>query len=120
VVAAPVNLVAISPAKKTAYLTWYPANFGQIRVYYVWRADISKTPIGPKNPPTVVKTIGSLNSTTPPTMTCSNGVPFCYTDTGLKTNDTYVYFVTSALGKDSGPNAGNQSSPSNLFQVVIQ
>ncbi len=120
VVAAPVNLVAISPAKRTAYLTWYPPNFGQIRVYYVWRADISKAPIGPKNPPTVVKTIGSLNSTVPPTTTCSNGVPYCYTDTGLKTNATYVYFVTSALGKDSGPNAGNQSSPSNLFQVQIQ
>jgi len=120
VVDPPVNLFVTSPAKKTAYLTWLPPGFGQIRAYYVWRVDVSKNDIGPNNLPVVVMTIGSLTSGTPPPRCSTDATIFCWTDTGVKTNYTYKYFVTAALGSDSGPNAGNQSGPSNIFQIVIK
>ncbi len=33
--------------------------------------------------------------------------------------NTYTYFVTSALGADSGKNSGNQSGPSNMFTITV-
>jgi hypothetical protein len=43
-----------------------------------------------------------------------------YTDTAVKTNATYEYFITGALGNVSGPNTGNQSGPSNLVIITVK
>jgi hypothetical protein len=31
-----------------------------------------------------------------------------------------MYFVTAALGGDSGPNSGNQSGPSNTVTIFVK
>jgi hypothetical protein len=107
VVDAPVGLTAKTGAK-SIILNWHPPRFGQIETYYVWRVDITKLPMSPTNPPTRVKTLtGASFATT-------------WTDTNVKTNATYEYFVTAALGSKSGSNSGNQSGPSNLVTITAK
>jgi hypothetical protein len=103
--------VFVEPNKAVS-LTWTPPGFGQIRVYYVWRADITKLPMSSTNPPTLIKTLGSAANITPP--------PTTYVDSNVKTSATYLYFVTSGLGNDSGTNSGNESGPSNMITVSFK
>lgn len=90
-------------------LSWTPPNFGQIRTYYIWRANITNAPMSKTNLPV---NIGKITGALPLATT--------FTDNNIKNNNTYVYFVTSALGAASGPNAGNQSGASNLVTVVVK
>jgi hypothetical protein len=106
-VEAPANLTATVGTKQIV-LNWSPPSFGRIRTYYVWRAEITKVPMSATNPPI---NIGRITGT-PPVRT--------FTDTGVKTNSLYLYFVTGALGADSGVNAGNQSGASNFVTVVAK
>ena len=103
----PVNLNAAQSGKSSVTLTWQPPDFGQIRSYSVWRAVITKYPMSATNPPTFIAAVSAklgLNS---------------YTDTSVKPNQTYEYYVIAALGADSGSNAGNQSGPSNFATVTV-
>jgi hypothetical protein len=106
---APTDLVG-TPGFKNVVLNWNAPGFGLIRAFYVWRADVTKNPMSATNPP---KNIGTLKATsgTPPTT---------FTDTNVKTNATYRYFVTAALGAESGVNSGNQSGPSNFADVLVK
>ena len=79
-------------------LTWSAPGFGQIRRYYVWRADITKVPMSKTNPPTLV-TGGTLIGANAPPMPK-------FTDTTVKNNALYEYFVTSALGAPPAPHSG--------------
>jgi hypothetical protein len=103
----PGNLAATVGIKQVV-LTWNRPSFGQIRTYYIWRAEITKVPISATNPPI---NIGRVTGTPPVTT---------FTDTNVKTNATYVYFVSGALGNDSGVNAGNQSGASNLVTITAK
>jgi len=107
IVDAPVGLVA-TVGTKSVNLTWKPPAFGQIRTYNVWRADISKVPMSSTNPP---QKLATLTGTTFATK---------YTDTAVKTNATYEYFITGALGNASSLNNGNQSGPSNLVIITVK
>jgi hypothetical protein len=104
---APAGLTA-TVGTKVVNLNWKPPVFGQIRTYYVWRADISKVPMSQTNPPVKIATLtGSTFGTK-------------YSDMNVKTNATYEYFVTAALGAASGKNSGNQSGPSNLVIITVK
>lgn len=94
--------------KKTVVLTWTPPAFGQIRTYFIWRANTTNGPISPANLPI---NVGSVTGT-PPLATFVDSFK-------LTNNTTYTYFVTSALGADSGPNNGNQSGPSNFVSITV-
>ena len=89
---------------KSVTLTWTPPGFGRIRTYFVWRAvgQVSATNL----PTNIGKVTGSPAGTT-------------FTDSKIKNNVTYSYFVTAALGPDSGPNNGNESGPSNTIIVTV-
>jgi hypothetical protein len=76
-------------------LSWSAPGFGQIRTYYIWRALGSKT----------ATNIDSVTGT-PPAAT--------YKDFTAKTNTTYSYFVTSALGD------GRKSSASNIVTITVK
>jgi hypothetical protein len=60
------------------------------------------------NPPV---NIGGISGTPPATT---------FTDSAVKNNTTYLYFVTAALGADSGPNNGNQSGASVAVIVPVK
>jgi hypothetical protein len=87
-------------------LNWSAPSFGLIRTYYIWRANITKAPMSLTNPPVQ---IGKVTGTPPSTN---------FLDMAVKHNQTYQYFVTGALGADSGVNSGNQSGASNLFIIT--
>jgi hypothetical protein len=106
---APSNLTATAVAK-TIVLNWSRPGFGQIRTYYIWRADITKVPMSPTNPPI---NIGSVSAT-------GKHPPTTFTDRNPKTNVMYRYFVTGALGPESGVNNGNQSGPSNTIDILAK
>jgi hypothetical protein len=103
---APLNLTAAN-VSKTIVLNWAPPAFGQIRKYLIWRANITKVPMSPTNPPV---NIGSVSTPIPPATT--------FTDPNVTNKATYLYFVTAQLGADSGPNAGNQSGPSSMVTIM--
>ena len=103
----PLNLTAVL-AQKGVTLSWSRPGFGQIRTYYIWRVDETKGPLSPTNLPiNVGKVTGK-----PPLTT--------FTDLSAKNNTLYLYFVTSALGADSGTNNGNQSGPSNMVTIFTK
>jgi hypothetical protein len=103
----PLNLTA-ALAQKGVTLSWNRPGFGQIRTYYIWRVDQTKGPLSPTNLPiNVGKVTGK-----PPLTT--------FTDLSAKNNTSYLYFVTSALGADSGANNGNQSGPSNMVTIFTK
>jgi hypothetical protein len=104
---APVSLTATALTKKIV-LSWSPPGFGRIRTYNIWRAEVTKNPMSSTNPP--VK-IGSVTGTPPATT---------FTDVNVKTNAVYLYFVTGALGSDSGVNNGNQSGASNMVTIAAK
>jgi hypothetical protein len=93
---------------KSVPLAWTPPGFGQIRTYYIWRANITNVPMSKTNPPV---NIGKVTGTPPTTS---------FTDSTVKNNNTYLYFVTAALGAASGKNSGNQSGPSNQVQILVK
>ncbi len=99
--------VGVKQVSKTVVLTWTPPGFGRIRTYYIWRAITTNGPISATNLPV---NIGKVTGT-PPTTT--------FTDNNIKNKTTYTYFVTSALGADSGRNNGNQSGPSNMVTITV-
>jgi len=96
---APTCLKAVEPAgAHFVNLTWSAAGSGQqIRTYFIWRTDTAKP-------------IGNVTGKPPTTN---------FTDPTVKNGVTYTYFVTAALGADSGPNNGNQSGPSNIQTITI-
>ena len=97
----PTGLAAVEQAgAHFVNLNWSAPGFGQIRTYYIWRAA-SGTPF---------TKIGNVNGAPPATT---------FTDPNVKNNATYTYFVTAALGANSGPNNGNQSGPSNMKTITI-
>jgi hypothetical protein len=106
-VESPGGLTATVQTKKIL-LSWNRPGFGRIRTYYIWRADITKNPMSPTNPPVNIgKVTGTPAATT-------------FTDTTVKTNALYLYFITGALGADSGVNNGNQSGASNTVTVLAK
>jgi hypothetical protein len=106
-VEAPVGLTA-TLVPTGVQLNWNPPSFGQIRTYYIWRANTTKVPLSATNLPVLVGT--------------NTGTPLnkFFIDTGVKKNQTYAYFVTAALGTDSGPNSGNQSGGSNIVPITVK
>ncbi len=108
----PPNNVTAALGVKSVVLTWTPPGFGRIRAYYIWRADTTNVPISSTNLPVKISTLTGTTGSMPP--------PTNFTDQTVKNNTTYTYFVTSALGTDSGPNNGNQSGPSNMVQIKVK
>jgi hypothetical protein len=93
---------------KSVKLSWTPPDFGRIRTYLIWRANTTNGPISPTNLPV---NIAKVTGAPPPTT---------FTDTTVKNGNTYTYFVTAALGADSGRNSGNQSGPSNMITLGVK
>jgi hypothetical protein len=86
-------------------LTWTPPSFGQIRKYYVWRAEGSFPTLQQVlSHFELFSNIKTLTGTPPSTS---------YTDPNVKNNTTYTYFVTDANKQ------GVQSGPSNPLVVTI-
>lgn len=104
----PINVTVTQVAHNTV-LNWSPPGFGRIRTYYIWRANTTNGPISPTNLPT---NIGKVSGTPPVTT---------FTDSfKIQNKQTYTYFVTAALGADSGPkNNGNQSGPSTMVTITV-
>jgi len=84
-----------------------PPGFGQIRTYHIWRANTTNGPISATNLPMNIKDVTGTPA------------PTTFTDSTVKNNTTYTYFVTAALGTDSGKNSGNQSGASNTVTVTV-
>jgi len=104
----PTGLSAMEPpGAHFINLNWSAPGFGQIRTYFIWRANTTNGPISPTNLPV---NIGNVPGTPPAT---------AFTDPNVKNGVTYTYFVTAALGADSGPNNGNKSGPSNMQTITI-
>ncbi len=100
--------VGVKQVSKTVVVTWTPPGFGQIRTYYIWRANTTNSQISATNlPVNIGKVTGTPLATT-------------FIDSNIKNNTTYTYFVTSALGTDSGRNNGNQSGPSKMVTITIK
>jgi hypothetical protein len=91
---------------KAIPLTWTAPAFGQIRSYTIWRAvgsfGTSEQLLSNLGTFSVLKTLSGA----PPTLS--------YTDTNLKNNATYTYFVTD------GNKQGAQSGASNLLVVTVK
>jgi hypothetical protein len=104
----PPSVVGANQVSHTVVLTWTPPGFGRIRTYYIWRANTTNGPISPTNLPV---NVGKVTGTPPATKFIDNN--------NVKTKTTYTYFVTSALGADSGKNNGNQSGPSNMVTIKV-
>ena len=84
---------------KSVSLAWTPPSFGQIRVYYIWRAVGTFSTLS-----SVIANINSFSNIgkvqgTPPVA--------AFTDKSLKNKTTYTYFVTdqNAFKVQSGPSA---------------
>jgi hypothetical protein len=91
---------------KSVPLTWAGPGFGQIRSYIIWRATGSFTTIEQ-----VLAHLAAFSALK--TLTGAPPTP-SYTDTNVKTNTTYTYFVTD------GNMQGAASGPSNLVVVTIK
>jgi hypothetical protein len=103
IVDAPTGLAAAMSGHGVA-LSWAPPDFGQIRKYYVWRALGSFTlaqALAKSGAFSIVKTLTG----NPPSPS--------YTDTTVKNNRTYSYFVTDANRQ------GAQSGPSTLVVIAV-
>src|SRR5215469_3901072 len=103
----PLNVTAAQVGHNVV-LNWTPPDFGRIRTYLIWRANTTNGPISSTNLPV---NIGKVTGTPPLTT---------FTDTTDKNGNTYTYFLTAALGADSGRNNGNQSGPSNMVSVAVK
>ena len=100
----PLN-VAVAMSGHNVNVTWSPPGFGRIRTYYVWRA------IGPISPSNLPVNLGKVTGSPPNTN---------FLDTTAKNGVTYTYFVTAALGADSGINNGNHSGASNMPTITVK
>jgi hypothetical protein len=112
VVDPPTGLTATAVTKGVK-LNWTAPTFGLIRTYYVFRTDITKLPLGPNNLPVLKQVLSNSCPTSP--APCS-AFATTWTDFSIKNSGVYLYFVTAALGSDSGPNAGNQSEASSMVK----
>ncbi|HEY4045719.1 MAG TPA: hypothetical protein VGM27_02540, partial [Acidobacteriaceae bacterium] len=86
-------------SNKSVSLAWTPPGFGQIRTYYVWRA------VG--NFPTQSSIIANINSFSNIGTVKGSPPVASFTDSSVKKNTTYTYFVTDAnlQNVQSGPSA---------------
>jgi hypothetical protein len=91
---------------KSVPLTWTGPGFGQIRNYTIWRATGSFTTTGQ-----ILSNLGAFS-----VLKTLSGAPpaLSYTDTNLKNNTTYTYFVTD------GNKQGAQSGASNPLVVAVK
>lgn len=100
----PTGLTAVQSAH-TVVLTWTAPAFGQIRKYTIWRAlgSFPSLPNALANS-AQFSIVGTVTKPTPPATT--------FTDTTVKNNNTYTYFVTDAnkQGAQSGA-----STPASIF-----
>jgi hypothetical protein len=97
----PTGLTATT-AYATVTLSWVAPAFGQIRTYYIWRADTTTYPISATNLPTnIAKVEGAPPATT-------------FKDTTVQKYKKYTYFVTSALGD------GTKSGPSTMVTIEVK
>ena len=103
----PPGSLTFTTTKKSVILNWSAPGFGQIRTYFIWRAVvISGVPVSPNS----YVNIGSVSAANGP-------APKTFTDTNVKHNTTYKYFVTAALASPSKGVPGNQSGASNFVTV---
>ena len=91
---------------KSIPLTWAGPGFGQIRSYTIWRATGSFT--------TTEQVLAHLSAFS--ALKTLTGAPpaLSYTDTNVRSNATYTYFVTD------GNTQGAASGPSNLLVVTVK
>jgi hypothetical protein len=91
---------------KSVPLAWAGPGFGQIRNYTIWRATGSFTTIEQ-----VLANLGTFSA-----LKTLTGAPPAqsYTDSNVKSNTTYTYFVTD------GNTQGAASGPSNLVVVKVK
>jgi hypothetical protein len=96
----PSTVKAVPVRSNSALITWNPPAFGQIRTYYVWRANTTTAPISRTNPPV---NLAKITVTLPITA----AQLYSFTDTTPKPKNTYIYFVTSVTGdkRTSGPSS---------------
>jgi hypothetical protein len=89
-------------------LNWTAPAFGQVREYDIWRATGSFTlQCATANPPTCAfSDIKMLTTPTPPSTT--------FTDTTVKNNTTYTYFVTDKNKQHV------ESGPSNTVTIFVK
>ena len=109
---APTHLVATwVKATKSVNLSWTGAVFGQIRAYNIYRM------VGIVNPVTNPLTNATLVGSVPYDATKTPALPTTFSDTTVKTNVTYTYYVTAALG---AADKNKQSGPSNRAPVTTK
>jgi hypothetical protein len=91
---------------KSVPLTWTGPGFGQVRNYTVWRATGSFATAGQ-----ILSNLGAFS-----VLTTLSGTPPMpsYTDTNVKTNTTYTYFVTD------GNKQAAKSGASNSLVVAVK
>jgi hypothetical protein len=103
------NCVAGSPVVESGHsvpLTWSAPGYGQVRSYDVWRATGSF--------PSLANVLNSLSQFTKiKTLTGAPPLPST-SDSNVKNNTTYTYFVTDTNKQ------GAQSSPSNILVVRVK
>jgi hypothetical protein len=104
----PPNNLTAALVGRSVVLTWTAPDFGQIRTYLIWRANTTNGPISSTNP---AVNVGKVTGAPPLTT---------FTDVTVRSGNTYTYFVTAALGADSGANNANQSGPSNMRTIVVK
>ena len=98
-------------ATKSVNLSWTGAVFGQIRAYNIYRM------VGIVNPVTNPLTTATLVGSVPYDATKTPALPTTFSDTTVKTNVTYTYYVTAALG---AADKNKQSGPSNRAPVTTK
>ena len=103
----PPGSLAFTTTRKAVVLNWSAPGFGQIRTYFIWRAVV--VPGVPVSPNSFVN-IGSVSSANGPALKT-------FTDSTVKHNTTYMYFVTAALASSGNGVPGNQSGASNFVTV---
>jgi hypothetical protein len=91
---------------KSVPLTWTGPGFGQVRNFTIWRATGSFATTGQ-----ILSNLGAFS-----VLKTLTGAPpvLSYTDTNLKNNTTYTYFVTD------GNKQGAQSGASNPLVVTVK
>jgi hypothetical protein len=115
------NSTADSPRSVTASLSghfvglnWSSPEFGQIRRYDVWRAvgtfsTLQSIQLALKTNPSVFKQLTPNGITPVPPATTPVTT---FTDTGVKNNTTYTYFITATTKATPANPQGVQSAPS--------
>jgi hypothetical protein len=110
---APTGLQATwNKTTKAVDLQWNLPVFGQDVAFYIYRLD--------GNPPTTPLTNSTpeikILQSTPPGST----PPSTYSDTTVKPNSTYTYYVKAQIAPDPGQTVGRKSNPSNPAPVTTK